>query len=259
MTDGKSMLLKVTGVSILHPHIKRICKTINLTFIMKKLSFVIPACLFIALLLTSGNSYSQSRLIFSPGIAVGKSMTNKSPEITELYSIKNLPGFDGGIGYEFELTPKFSLQTELNYSLQGAQLAVKPTDLSTVGFLTFRLNYLTIPAFAKLYLKKGFSIFAGPQFGYLVSARIHAYGSNAQTRGDVSAFFRKTDIYAVGGIEYRFPAGLFINARYNYGLQNPSDSLWAKISFPEGKVRNKYLSFRVGYSIPFSKLMKSRD
>ena len=76
--------------------------------------------------------------------------------------------FVGGV-VEFEISESFSLQPELLYSSQGAK-----SSFSEEGFdieSTIKLDYLNIPIMAKYYVTEGFSIEAGPQIGFLLSAK----------------------------------------------------------------------------------------
>ena len=103
------------------------------------------------------------------------------------------PGF--GIGSE-----KFSFQPEIMYSRQGYSF----------GDDIVALNYLNIPLMGKYYITKGFSVEAGPQIGFLLSAK------NEKT--DVKDLFNTFDFGLNFGLGYKFENGLNFGARYNLGL-----------------------------------------
>jgi hypothetical protein len=202
--------------------------------------------LFILLIVAAVTRAQYSGIFFTPGIAIGKSTLPELP-----FPDRPLTGFDGGIGAEYGISKKISLQAELNYSVQGARLV----DDSTGEFLKLQTSYLTLPVLVKYYFSQGFSVFAGPQFSYLLAARQLAHGANSHTTLDIKHFYKSTDICLVAGLEYRFPAGLLFSLRYNYGLTDIDHSLIGIIQ--DNKQKNRYFSFRMGYSIPFSRLMQS--
>jgi hypothetical protein len=212
---------------------------------MKKLLL----CSFI--LLQAANIFAQySGVFISPGIAVSK----PTFPIIGTFQNKAAAGFDGGIGAEFCVSKKFSVQAELNYSIQGLILL----DSTYGGFLNYRKSYLTIPLLAKYYFLPGFSLFAGPQIGYLVSNRLVVHGSTSETRLDIKHLLKSTDFYIVAGVEYHFPAGLFVNLRYNLGLTDIAKGRVLILpQLPGDEYKNRYFSFRLGYSIPMTKLLKS--
>jgi hypothetical protein len=210
---------------------------------MKKL-FLCSCILF----QVAGAFAQYSGVFISPGIAISKPVF----PIVGTPQNKAATGFDGGIGAEFSISKKFSVQAELNYSVQG----LISLDSSSGEFLNFCNSYLTVPLLAKYYFLPGLSLFAGPQFGYLVSSRLFAHGSSGETRVDFKRLIKSTDFCVVAGAEYHFPAGVFVNLRYNLGLTNIDKGLLLAV-FPDEEYKNRYFSFRLGYSIPMTKLFKS--
>ncbi len=116
-------------------------------------------------------------------------------------------GFVIGATAEIPLTEKFSLQPELLYSAQGAQLR---------DSFKYDLNYMALPVMAKYYIAEGFSVEAGPQFSFLIKDQIvpvNQYG--AETQNTDAANF---DLAANLGFGYQFKNGIFFQTRYNLGL-----------------------------------------
>jgi hypothetical protein len=147
----------------------------------------------------------------------------------------------GGIFGEAVISPTFSVQLEANYSAQGA--GVINEDGSTAG--SYQLNYITIPLLAKLYGNPNLSFFAGPQLGILMDAKTKSSGD---PETDVKEQIESIDFYGVFGAEYRFTNGVFVSGRYNVGLSNVIQD---KSSNTE--IKNRYFSFRVGYSFALGK------
>lgn len=147
----------------------------------------------------------------------------------------------GGLSLEAVISPVFSVQLEANYSAQGA--GVIQDDGSTAG--SFQFSYITVPLMAKLYGNRQLSFFAGPQIGFLLSAKSKASGD---PETDVKDMLKSTDFYAVFGSEYRFTNGVFVGARYSVGLSNMIED-----ESTNTELKNRYFSFRVGYSFALGK------
>jgi hypothetical protein len=141
-------------------------------------------------------------------------------------------GLDGrtsihvGAVAEFAISEKFSIQPELVYSSQGSTL-----DFSEEfeGFrfseeITTKLDYLNIHILAKLYLTEGLSVEAGPQIGFLLSAKNDfefTDGDDSESgTNDIDDFVNNVD-FALGlGVGYKLQNGLNFAVRYNLGLSN---------------------------------------
>ncbi len=144
----------------------------------------------------------------------------------------------GGLSLEAVLSSKFSLQLDASYSSQGA--GVISDDGSTAG--SYQFDYVTIPVVAKLYGTKNLSFVVGPQVGILLKANIRSSG-NEDT--DAKDQLENIDLYAVFGTEYRFDNGIFVSGRYHVGVTN-----LVKDESTNTDIKNRYISFRIGYSFP---------
>lgn len=127
-----------------------------------------------------------------------------------------------GVMSEFSLSEKFSIQPELIYSQQGAQQDVAFTlDGFTLQEeeLKARHNYLNLPILAKYYITENFSIEAGPQIGFLLSAEQEGSGVEV----DAKEALKSIDFAASLGVSYKLNNGLNFSARYNAGLSDVND------------------------------------
>jgi len=115
-------------------------------------------------------------------------------------------GFVLGATAEVSLTEKFSIQTELLYSEQGAK---------SRGNFIYDLNYITLPVMAKYYIVKGFSVEAGPQFSFLVKDELISDNNNSASANTNAENF---DFSANLGLGYKLDNGIFFQTRYNLGL-----------------------------------------
>jgi hypothetical protein len=132
--------------------------------------------------------------------------------------------FNFGVVSEIPISEKFSFQPELMYSGQG------------YGFNenTIALSYLNIPLMGKYYVTKGFSVEAGPQLGFLLSAK------NEKT--DVKDSFNTFDFGVNFGLGYKLDNGLNFGVRYNLGLTDINN-----LDNSSSKNQNGVLQVSVGY------------
>jgi hypothetical protein len=119
-------------------------------------------------------------------------------------------GLDGrtsfhlGFTAEIEISDTFSIQPELLYSSQGFKQDID--DESD----TAKVDYINLPVMAKFYVGNGFSLEAGPQIGFLVSAE-----SDGE---DVKEFLESTDFALNLGAGYKINSKMNIGLRYSMGL-----------------------------------------
>ncbi len=157
------------------------------------------------------------------GVKAGLNIANLTGDVEDASS---LIGFQIGGFAEFKISEKFAIQPELMYSAQGA-------SSDTDGDL--KLGYLNIPVMAKYYVAKSFSLEAGPQVGFLLSAEVEGV--------DVKDVFESVDFGVNFGAGYDFTENLSAGLRYNLGLSNV-----AKTEAGEDfTVNNSVFSITVGY------------
>jgi hypothetical protein len=133
--------------------------------------------------------------------------------------------FNFGVLSEIPISDKFSFQPELMYSGQGYSFNNN----------TIALSYLNIPLMGKYYLTKGLSIEAGPQIGFLLSAK------NEKT--DVKDSFNTFDFGVNFGLGYKLDNGLNFGARYNLGLTDINN-----LEGSSSKNKNGVFQLSIGYS-----------
>ena len=117
------------------------------------------------------------------------------------------PSFYIGGLVEIKVSEKFSVQPELVYSSQG-------TKFKSDSDYTTKLDYLNIPVMLKYFVAKGFSIEAGPQIGFVMSAQDTYKGVTE----DVKASVNTTDFSLGFGAGYDVTENINIGLRYNVGL-----------------------------------------
>lgn len=115
-------------------------------------------------------------------------------------NIDYVTSYHVGVVSEIPISDKFSFQPEIMYSRQGYSF-----NNDVVA-----MKYLNIPLMGKYYIAKGLSLEAGPQIGFLLSAKNEGVKvTNSFTTFDFGANF---------GVGYKLENGLNFGARYNLGI-----------------------------------------
>jgi len=166
------------------------------------------------------------------GVKAGLNLSTLTGDVA-YYDVKSKAGFHVGGFVEFKITDKFSVQPELLYSAQGAKLRYSSADefSSTIDKQNIKLGYLNIPVMAKYYVIKGLSIEAGPQVGFLLSAKneYNIYSSISEDlsgsgEDDIKDDSKSVDFGLNVGAGYEFTQNIFVQARYNFGLTSISEN-----------------------------------
>ena len=156
----------------------------------------------------------------------------------------------GGL-VEHKLTDKFALQAELLYADLGGKITeeesaggyyVKATEKDNIGTLL-------IPISAKYFVANAFSLSAGVNIGFVLSAKAkYSLDHNlpSEYAGEIEDYLdaqnsdfkdniKTLNVSPFVGAEYSLSNGLFFDARYNFGVTNmvkdPVDDEKATVSF----------------------------
>jgi hypothetical protein len=186
---------------------------------MKKSFFTLAIIAFCAV-----GSYAQG---ISGGLKAGANFSN------QVYSGNGFSasadartGFHVGGYLNVGFSETFSLQPELLYNSVGAKIA----DTQ------FKTDYVSIPVMIKYNPAAIFNIHAGPQFGFLMSAKADDE--------DVKDGMKGLDLGIGVGAGVDLPMGLGITARYVMGLSNISE----EANDTSGDVTVKNTAFQVSLS-----------
>lgn len=143
--------------------------------------------------------------------------------------------FFGGFA-ELCLTNEFAIQPEILFSMQGANYTIGDID----G--TLKLDYLNLPIMAKIKIIDELYIQAGPQIGFLLSAKDDFKSEGDSGSDDIIDELNIIDFGANLGLGYQFESGLNFGARYNLGLPNINN-----IAGNNFKNQNGVFQFSVGF------------
>jgi hypothetical protein len=141
------------------------------------------------------------------GVKGGLNMSN----VSNAEGSSSLLAFHLGGFAEFKISDKFAVQPELLYSAQGAKFSAGGVSFTT------NLNYINIPVMAKYYVADAFSIEAGPQIGFLMSAK--------EDGTDIKEFCNSTDFGINLGAGYNLNETMSLGLRYNMGLSDVQKDL----------------------------------
>jgi hypothetical protein len=131
------------------------------------------------------------------GIKGGLNVANQS--ISGTYDpdeVKPMFGFHGGLFVTMMFSDKIGVQPELLYSTQGSTSRWSSQEYED------KMEYITLPVLLRFNFNEVFSLHAGPQFGYLMSAKEKFEGVTEDMKDD----FKTTDLGVALGAEIDLPA-----------------------------------------------------
>jgi len=173
---------------------------------MKKLLFI---AVFTAVGLMSANAQT------SFGVKAGVNLANGAGDVEDAETKLGL--HIGGFA-EFMFTEKFAFQPELLYSMQGYKFEEDGAELKT------KLDYVNIPLIFKYYVTESLAIEAGPQVGFLVSAKGEIEAGGESEDFDIDEGYNSLDYGINVGLSYTLDMGVMFGARYYYGIADIDDT-----------------------------------
>lgn len=202
---------------------------------MKKLILFLVMTLFVISLNSQTNQTRATEELWF-GVKAGVNFASITGDDTD--GLSSLTGFHVGAVVDIPVSESFSVQPELIYSAQGAEYS------ESDGYNgKFKFDYLNIPIVAKLAVADGLFVEAGPQIGFLLSAKdeYDLIGGGESGEDDIKEFVKGTDFAVALGLSYRMQSGLSFGARYNIGLSElPEDS-------DDGNWKNSVFQIYIGF------------
>ena len=201
-----------------------------------------------------GAAIAMSSLTFAQqfGVKGGMNVSSLSDDAT-LSDQESKIGFNAGVFVNAPLAENFSIQPEVLYNDLGSKVTRSTEILGNTYSADYsrNLGYISVPVMFQYNATPGFYLEAGPQFGFLVSAKDKFKNStNGSTDNATIVALDKDNFntfdFGIGlGAGYYFTPNLGLTARYTAGLSdtitdNPGDS-----------VKNNV--FQVGLAYKFSK------
>ena len=201
-----------------------------------------------------GAAIAMSSLTFAQqfGVKGGMNVSSLSDDAT-LSDQESKIGFNAGVFMNAPLAENVSIQPEVLYNDLGSKVTRSTEILGNTYSADYsrNLGYISVPVMFQYNATPAFYLEAGPQFGFLVSAKDKFKNStNGSTDNATIVALDKDNFntfdFGIGlGAGYYFTPNLGLTARYTAGLSdiikdNPGDS-----------VKNNV--FQVGLAYKFSK------
>ncbi len=186
--------------------------------------------LFMAAILFTGTTIAQK---VNFGIKGGLNVYN----IHNSNSINYDPvvGFHAGVLAHIHLTKRFALQPETFYSTNGANYKAGPFDTR------YNLGYIQVPVLLQYMFQNGVRLQAGPQLGFLISAKSKTGDIKEDFKNDLNT----VDFGLATGASYLIPhTGFGFDARFNLGLTDINK---------EGNIKSTNRGFQLGVFYLFNK------
>ncbi|MDP9959656.1 porin family protein [Chryseobacterium lathyri] len=159
---------------------------------------------------------------------------------------KSKIGFNAGVFANIPVAESFSVQPEVLYSQYGAKADY--TLLGTKYSSSTKLDYIAVPVMFQYNLIPNLYLEAGPEFGFLVSAKnkIKNENNGNSSTSDNYKDDLKTFNFGIGlGAGYYFTPNFGITARYVAGLTDVAKDR------PNGSDAVKNNVFQVGLAYKF--------
>jgi len=168
-----------------------------------------------ASLLLFGGYSSKAQVHF--GIKAGMNASSLNYEGNT--DMQSKIGFNAGVlAHIHSNNSQWALQPELYYSAEGAKYKSNSDE-------SLNLGYLNLPVLVQYMFDNGFRIEAGPQVGFLLSAK--SKDNNGSI--DVKDGYKGTTFSVPVGVGYLTHSGLGFDARYNFGISNIVDNSGPKV------------------------------
>lgn len=197
-------------------------------------NYIMKKALFFIVMVVFGYTTATAQDI-SFGLKFGVNLTDLSGDVGN--STMEISPYFGGLA-EFMVSKNFGVQGELLYSMQGAKFKIEGENVK------YKLNYMVLPILLKYYVADAFSIHAGPQVGYLMSAKKDKNNESI----DVTDQFFSIDYGVSMGVSYHLDMGIFFNSRYYLGLSDIHEKYGGlESNDPTPEVYNNVIQFSVGY------------
>jgi hypothetical protein len=182
-----------------------------------------------------GIAYSQLSYGIKGGLNLADVVINNLIDPYGESDFKMKAGLLTGVFVELDLENRFTLSSELLYSVKG----VKTVDTN------IHFHYIALPILAAYKITDAFRLEAGIELGYLISA--------TSRYGNVNAVWdNKTDLGLDAGLRYhinKIVTGVRFNAGVSSVIRNTNSVNGENIRY-----QNRVLSFSVGYLLGQRKL-----
>lgn len=157
-------------------------------------------------------------------------------DFDEVEGKKSNTGFYFGGLVNVPFSDNFAFQPELIYSAkQGVEFEESPFEVN------LNLGYINVPLMLQ-YTNSGFFAEAGPQIGFLLTAKAKYSDGTDTEEIDFDDQVKNIDFGINLGLGYTTNSGVGFNARYNFGMSNIADD-------SDSDIKNRVFSVGLHYII----------
>lgn len=150
-------------------------------------------------------------------------------------------GYSAGLFVGIGLSESITFEPELLFSKLSTNVTSIGADLENVT-KNMQLNYLNIPLKFKFKIIGDLGIEVDPEIGLLLSAKEEFVDMIDVKDMDIKEQLKTVDFDLNFGLSYDFSDEFFMDARYNLGFMNISQS-----NELEDKIKNSVIAFSLGY------------
>ena len=197
-----------------------------------------------------GLSIAASSLVFSQQFGIKGGMNVSSISDDGYDDTKSKVGYYGGIFVNIPASESFSIQPEVIYNNLGSEVKNSATIPGTTYNYNrkLNLNYLTVPVMFQYKATPQFYLEAGPEFGFLVSAKSTTTTNNSSSTTELKKDdFNNFNLGMGLGLGFDITKNVGVNARYVAGFSDVTKPS----SDPSTDAKNKNNTFQVGLNFKF--------
>lgn len=185
----------------------------------------------------AGGAFAQ----VSGGIKLGANFANQKVSAEGLdFSPDSRTSLHGGVYLTLQLSDNFGIQPELLYNSVGHKMSMEFMGQSFESVM--KANYLSLPILVRYNPVDIFNIHAGPQLGFLMSAKYESDGESE----DAKESYKGLDLGLGIGAGVDLPMGIGLTARYVLGLANVAE---AQEEGADGTMKNNTFQIAVSYKL----------
>ena len=202
-----------------------------------------------ALIFLFFNSFVFGQSLFIGGnLGLNLSKLDYKPDIiSDGYDINFRKGINAGLFLEYPITSQFIINTELNYSMRGAEHKSKGVYWPVNNKFITKLDYIEIPITLQYRIPLEINIkpkiFAGAEASFLLKARTEYY-ENDILQKEVNPKSPSDEygiLFGIGADYNLFANKIIFEIRYYYGISNMYE-------IESSETTNKTISFNIGYA-----------
>lgn len=170
------------------------------------------------------------------GFTMAAALSNAVPAVNSNYATGGLAGFSFGFTYNYPVTYNLSVGAEALYSQKGYEATTQS------GRFSQRSQFLDIPVFAKFKTGHRVSLFAGPQFSYMLTAN-NSY--NEGFNEGVRQYYQYSGVRAffAGVVGAGFDVNSTVNVNVRYAIDFKGTNANGNTYVPEYRHQALQLAF----------------